>query len=230
MPLTFPLSTATFADLLRPLESTFDLVQPSQVSGTGGGEIISVANAPAYWTGAMTTALPKGAEAHRMRALFDVLRQPARPFLMYLKGKFGPQNDPTGSICAHRSMVIAALETSRLRIGPAAGQPAQRGFPPELQLLPGDMIGFRYGSNPLRYALHRVAPAAAWYGTAGSGLSVWIDVEPPIRPGAVVGAAVALVKAPCKALAVPGSISGGESRYGGGAWSPIQFTWRQTLR
>lgn len=232
MALVFPLPLADFADRLRPLEHTFDLAQPAMTAGDGGGEIFEAANAPAYWNGTMTTALPRGAEGRRMRSLFDVLRQPGKPFLMRLKSSFGPQNDPNGAILAGRNLALAAVEPHRIKIGPASGSPTIKGYPPELRLLPDDMIEILYGSNPLRYGLHKVAPAAAHYGfdPSAPGRSKWVDIVPPLRNGVAVGAAVTLYKPACKALLLKDSVSGGSSRFGGGLWTPITFSWRQTLR
>lgn len=235
MPLVFPLSVSLFANVIRACADAdgqrFVLNEPVMSAGGGEGTIYTAANGSAMWEGTIRTVPARGAAAHRIEALMDALRGAGRSFLMWDMTRDGPENDPAGAVVAGRQLVIAALEASRLKIGAASGQPVIKGFPPELRLLPGDPIGIRYGSNPVRYGYHRVAPAATSYGYDRNrpGRSVWVDVVPPIRPGATVGSAVTLYRPTLKAVPVPGSISGGESMSAGwfAGWS---LDWRQTLR
>lgn len=229
MAIAFPLPLATFADALRIASATFELNEPVMSAKSASGVVFTAANGSAMWRGRIVTTPTRGADGKRVEALMDMLRGAGRSFLMRDRSYIGPQNDPQGSILSGRRLALAAIETSRLRIGPISGAPILQGFPPELRLLPGDMIGFQYGSNPVRYALHRVAPGAASYGHSGGGVSAWIDIVPALRPGVTVGAAVRLVKPVCKAVPVPGTISGGEAEPGQlrGGWT---LEWVQTLR
>jgi hypothetical protein len=62
------------------------------------------------------------------------------------------------------------------------------------------MLGFQYGSNPVRYALHRIVVG----GTAASGgLTPLMEVVPKLRPGAVAGLPVSLIRPACKARLSP---------------------------
>ena len=230
MPLTFPLALETFADVLGVTSATFVLNEPVMSARSAGGTIYTAANGSAMWEGSITTRIAKASDGLRVEALMDALRGAGRSFLWCDPTRAGPQNDPDGAILSHRRLAIAALGESRLKIGPQSGYPAIKGFPPELRLLPGDMIGFEYGSNPVRYALHRVAPAKAKYVHQGAGVTEWIDVLPAIRPGALVGAVASLVRPVCKAVPVPGSIQGGERVADGMLYAGWTLQWRQTLR
>ena len=86
------------------------------------------------------------------------------------------------------------------------------------------MLAFQYGSNPVRHALHRIVVG----GTAsGSGLSPMLEVVPNLRPGAVAGLAVSLVRPTCKARVLP------DPTYGSGRQAlsrGASFDFIQTLR
>jgi len=90
---------------------------------------------------------------------------------------------------------------------------------------PGDCLSFAYGSNPVRYALHQITdPAVA----AGTGTTPVFEVVPPLRPGAAVGAQVALIDPVLKAVIEPGSVR--EGRAVRNKIEGISFGWIQTLR
>lgn len=99
------------------------------------------------------------------------------------------------------------------------------GLPVGYVLTPGDMLAFSYATSPVRFALHRVVVGGA---ADGAGLSPSIEVVPHIRPGAAVGAAVTLVRAPCKVLLMPDSVNFGNR--GRRHTSGISFSFMQTLR
>ena len=99
------------------------------------------------------------------------------------------------------------------------------GLPPGAALSPGDCLSFVYGSNPLRYALHQIVDPAV---TGASGATDVFEVVPPLRPGATLGAQVALADPVLKAVIDPGSVS--EGRALRNKIEGISFGWVQTLR
>lgn len=221
MALIFPLGLLVFADTIRAtFGTTFRLNEPVEMSGSAEGEIFGASNADPMWEGTIVTTATTGPLAARTSSLMNALRAPNRSFMVRDLAYIGPQSDPTGAILANRTLTLAAVGTDRIKIA---------GFPPEIVLLPGDKVSWSYGANPVRYALHEVTAASDSYGYDSGGVSGWIDLAPIIRAGVSVGDSVRLVKPVCKALPFTASISGGESRAGGGneGWS---LDWRQTLR
>ena len=61
------------------------------------------------------------------------------------------------------------------------------------------------------------------------GVTPMIEVVPPLRPGATVGAAVALTHPSCKVQMVPRSFQAGAQR-AGGLIEGVSFQIMQTLR
>lgn len=231
MAFIFPLALGVFADRLPLTAQRFYLNEPVQSDGSADGEVFEASNADARWQGSFTTRLTKGSEGKRLESLMDILRGPNKTFLMRDITYVGPQLDPLGAILAHRDLALADVDTARIKIGPASGAGQSEGFPPELILLPGDMIGWQYGSNPVRYALHRVSAASESYGYDAAGVSGWIDLAPNVRGAPEAGDPVTLVKPVCKAILAKDTIQGGEAGPGGSAplYSGWAAEWRQTF-
>ena len=86
----------------------------------------------------------------------------------------------------------------------------------------GDVIGFQYGSNPVRYAYHRIFQGSVADGSGRTGL---VTVIPAVRPGVSPNAPVTLQQPVVKAVlqtAEYGATSGKLSEGG-------RFEWVQTL-
>jgi len=99
------------------------------------------------------------------------------------------------------------------------------GLPTSAALSPGDCLSFSYGGTPVRYGFHQITdPAVA----AGTGTTPAFEVVPPLRPGAAVGAQVALIDPVLKAVIDPGSVR--EGRAVRNKIEGISFGWIQTLR
>jgi len=143
--------------------------------------------------------------------------QPGATFLCNDPRQIGPASDPTGSILGSRTVTVHSVASNlrELRL---------TGLPSGYVLSAGDMLGFQYGSNPVRYALHRIAVD----GTASSGgLTPFIEIVPNLRPGAVAGLMVSLIRPACKARLMP------EPNYGSGRQAlsrGASFDFIQTLR
>ena len=217
MPLTYPLSYAQFLGALRVAEVTFRLSHPQEHTRLGDGTVISASLGAALWTGTIRLAQANHPRHAQMEALLALMDQPGATFLCHDPRQIGPASDPSGSILGSRTVTIHSVAGNlrELRI---------TGLPSGYALSAGDMLAFQYGSNPVRYALHRIVVG----GTASStGLSPLLEVVPNLRLGAVAGLTVSLVRPACKARLLP------EPTYGSGRQAlsrGASFDFIQTLR
>lgn len=217
--LTFPLVLADFLERLPISEISLDNPEQVEMSGTGGGEIIAVDVGPQLWTGEIKLGRMTLAEAVQAEALIDMVRGVNRSFMVCDMRRPGPAYDPAGAFIATYSPVISDLNADNLRLKIS-------GLPPSYMLTRGDKLGFTYGTDPTRYALHRIASISV---TAdGAGQTDWIELTTHIRSGAAVSAAVSLVKPQCKAKLVPRSSNMGASRRTISQGASFKFI--QTLR
>ncbi|WP_323041581.1 hypothetical protein [Gemmobacter sp.] len=218
MALTFPLSTTQFMDLLPIKEMTFELSEAMETDETGGGEILTADLGARLWQGEIVLGDMTPDEADTALALIDLLRRAGGSFMVHDRARPWPRSDWKGAALATFSPTIYALNAAprELRIA---------GLPVGYVLRPRDALAFSYGSNPTRFALHRLVGSVT---ANASGIVPQTEVVPNIRPGATVGAAVQLIKPACKAVIVPGSYQPGrrKARLTTGA----SFRWQQTLR
>lgn len=219
MALTFPLSLATFADILPVKAYTCDLPEQIQQSRTAGGEQLSADMAERLWTGRVDLGWMLKAEVGRPEVLMQVLKQ-GHPFHMLDGRRKYPLSDPTGSILGGASVTILAL-------GGDARELSLEGLPAGYTLSAGDYLSFEYTSlSVTRQAFHRIVPATVV--ADGSGETALFEVVPAIRPGAVAGAAVTLAKPFCKAVMITGSVSPSTGR--STLYDGLGFDWVQSLR
>lgn len=194
MALTFPLSHAQFFDGITVTECTFRLPSNLKVSRTRGGAIRTAQLGPRLWSGRLVLAPETHAQAARIEARLERLTEPGASFLAYPLPLSGPISDPTGATLAGYDPTLHALQ-------PGGREIRLAGLPPGFELAEGDMIGWTYGSNPTRYALHRLVSDAT---ASAAGITPLFEVVPPVRPGVSIGAAVSLVTPSIKAVLVPG--------------------------
>jgi hypothetical protein len=217
MALSYPLSFDQFLGLLRVEEVTFRLSHPQEHTRLGDGTIISASLGASLWTGSVRLAQANHPRHAQMEALIALMDQPGATFLCHDPRQIGPASDPTGSILGSRTVTIHSVASNmrELRL---------TGLPPGYVLSPGDMLGFQYGSTPVRHALHRNVVG----GTASSsGLTPMLEVVPNLRPGAVSGLTVSLTRPACKARLLP------DPAYGSGRQANSRgasFDFIQTLR
>lgn len=218
MAYAFPLTTAQFMDRLPIQEITFDPAEAMEVSETGGGEILTADLGTRLWKGQIALGDMTPDEAAEVMPLIDILRRGAGSFMVHDVSHPAPRNDPTGSILGVASPVLHSVHANMrdIRLG---------GLPIGYQIRPHDYVAFSYGSNPVRYALHRVAIQRS---AASDGTTGWVEVSPNIRPGFTAGAAVTLMKASCKAIIVPGSFQPGRRK--ATMTAGVSFDFIQTLR
>ena len=216
MALSFPLSTAAFMDLLGIAEITFDAPVQVEANGTAGGEIMVAELGPMLWIGEVKLGTMANSEASVPEVLLDLLRPPGRSFYAYDTRRPAPFADPTGAILGAATPSITVLNSNNRDL-------ALTGLPAGYVLTRGDYLAFTYGASR---ALHRMVTASI--AANGAGTTTQFEVTPRIRPGALVGAAVTLIKASCKAVLVPGSVSKGHSRKL--ITREMSFRFSQTLR
>lgn len=217
MALTYPLSYAQFLGALRVEEVTFRMSHPQEHTRLGDGTVISASLGASLWTGTIRLAQANHPRHAEMEALIGLMDQPGATFLCHDPRYLGPAGDPTGAILGSRTLTIHSVASTmrELRL---------TGLPSGYALSAGDMLGFQYGSNPVRYALHRIVVG----GTASStGLTPMLELVPNLRLGAVAGLTVSLLRPACKARLLP------EPSYGSGRQAlsrGASFDFIQTLR
>lgn len=217
MALTYPLSYAQFLGALRVEEVTFRLSHPQEHTRLGDGTVISASLGASLWIGTIRLAQANHPRHAEMEALLGLMDQPGATFLCNDPRYVGPASDPTGAFLGSRTVTIHSVAGTMRELRLA-------GLPAGYVLSVGDMLGFEYGSNPVRYALHRIVVG----GTATSGgLTPLIEVVPNLRAGATAGLTVSLIRPACKARLLP------EPSYGSGRQGLTRgasFDFIQTLR
>ena len=217
MALVFPLNYPQFLGALRVEEVTFRLSHPQEHTRLGDGTVISASLGASLWTGRIRLAQANHPRHAEMEALIGLMDQPGASFLCHDPRYLGPANDPSGSILGSRTVTIHSVASTMRELRLV-------GLPSGYILSAGDMLAFQYGANPVRYALHRVVVG----GTATSGgLTPLIEVVPNLRPGAVAGLVVSLIRPACKARLLP-EPSYGSSRQALSRGASFDFI--QTLR
>jgi len=216
MALTWPLAVDEFFAGLPIQKISFQLGRAQTQSETGGGEMIRHGMGTRLWRG--TVVLDKETHAYwaAVEARLALLEQPGASLLLWDTRMTGTLKDPGLTILGASSPVIDDLAANNRELDIS-------GLPANYEISRGDLLGFTYGSNPTRYAYHRVVTGDV---ANLSGVARNIEVIPYIRPGAQIGAAVSLGTPVLKAI-IP-SADYGESRatlsQGG------SFDWVQTLR
>ena len=216
--LTFPVSAAQFWTAQRVLDLEWSLSESVEVSTDGNGEVLVAQLGVRLWRASVTIARAPHAVQAQTLAMAALLRHSGASFMAYPTAQQYPAADPTGSILGAATPLLASIAGDNRVIGIS-------GLPSAYQISAGDFLSFSYGSAPIRYALHQVVVGAA---ASGAGLASGIEVTPPVRPGATVGAAIKLVRPEMKAIISPGSASGSVANLvRSEAWS---YSLQQTLR
>lgn len=218
MAISFPLSRDDFLSTLFVQNIQLFIHRQDQMIGLGGGEILKSELAPALWRGAVQLAVMEARPAAAVEALLAMLEVPGRAFEVCSPDLIGPVSDPMGAGLLGFAPTIHAIDEpgSTLRLA---------GLPIGYEITPGDMLSFSYGTNPVRQALHRFVEGDT---ASAIGQTAALTVVPHIRPGALVGATVELVRPWCKGVMIPGSVSYG-SRVNG-ITSGLGFQFQQSLR
>ena len=192
--LSFPLSIDAFFGGLCPLDWTFYLPDTRVSEETRGGEIIDADIGVRLWAGSVQLARSSARDAAALQAAISVLQQAGRSFLVYPRHAAFPRLDPKGLVLGASAPIIHAL--------PSAREIQISGLPSGYVISPGDFLSFAYGASPVRQALHQVVVGAT---ASAGGVTPALEVMPPIRAGAAIGAGVQLARPFCKAKIIPGS-------------------------
>ena len=192
------------------------LSDPQEVNRLADGSVLKASLGAALWQGELSLIPGYHVDQGAIEVRLAKLLRAGQTFLAYDTRYDGPAADPDGSILGVSTPTIHTLDADNRRI-------RIQGCPPGYQLSVGDWIGWTYGSNPVRYALHRIETDAT---ASGAGLTPLFAVEPFIRPGVTVGAAVTLVRPPMKAVITQADYGAGRPLITEGA--SISFI--QTLR
>jgi len=203
------IDTEVFAGL-RVADAAFALNVPVRVNRLGGGQVIPASQGAALWQGRVTLVDGYHRDAAAVEAAIMRLKRPGVTFLAYDTRFLGPEADPSGAILGAATPTIHTITGTALRIA---------GLPGGYIIRRGDLIGWNYGTSPVRYALHRAwSPESV---ASAGGLTPLIEVEPLIRPGAVVGAAVTLVRPLIRAQLLVPSYGAGRPLITAGASLPF---------
>lgn len=216
----FPLSRTQFFDLLPIASGTLDLPENVQVSTTRGGEILRAELGTRLWEAEFRLGPMTPDETASVLPMLNLLRSGAGTFMTSDPTRLFPRLDPNGWLLGSAGPQLASIAANSRDI-------TISGLPAGYVLSHRDMIAFNYASGPVRYALHEVVSNRVTADAAG--LTPLFEVQPPIRPGAAVGAAITLKKPTCKAMIVPGSYQAGSMR-SGLVTEGISFRVKQTLR
>lgn len=215
MPLTFPLPLAGFFDTLPIARVKMRPGQAVSFSETGGGDLISHQLGARLWQGEITLDKDYHAIWAAIEARLSLLQEPGASFLVTDPRLPFPIDDPDGSKLGASVVLVKSVlsDGQALRL---------KGLPVNYRLSQGDLFGFTYAGNPVRYAYHRVVTG----GIAGIGGEVSVDVSPYIRPGAVENDPVTLIRAVCKAKIIEADAGSSRALISDGG----TFRFMQTLR
>ncbi len=216
--LTFPLSLDEFFHLLPASVAKMSPGEALEVAETGGGEILTADIGTALWAGQLDMGPMTHAEAASVAPLLNVLRRAGSSFLVSDPTRPWPRLDPNAAFLGSSTPKIRA-------VGPSMRELSVEGLPAGYPLSRGDLLSFQYGTAPVRHALHELVGSAIADSAGQTGL---IEVNPPLRPGAVAGMALQFLWPRCKARLVPGSAETGTSRHV--ITSEMSLRWTQTLR
>lgn len=215
--LSFPLAASDLYEDLPIKNLLFDLDRNVTFSEPEDGERIPHARGARLWFGELELDISTYAEAAAVSARLNLIKEAGGSFMLYDGRANGPLLDPGGAALAGYSPQIETIHANMQQIDIEQ-------LPPDYTLSTGDYLGFEYGSDPTRHALHQVAGPAREADALGK--ITGLQVVPRIRPGATAGAALTLVQPVCKAHLV-------ESEYGRGGSVISQggtLRWKQTLR
>lgn len=191
MALTFPLSAASFADIMRVRQADFWLDVGQEYSGQGNGVIRGKDLRPALWKANITTRPMSISEAMDYQAMVESLDGSINTFYCY---------NPLRPNAKVGSFVDTSCQINSL--GGDGKSLSLKGLPASQALNRGDLFHFDYTSGVTCRALHRVVESIT---ANGSGVTGTFEVRPAIRTGAAVNNNVRFNKAAALMCLVPGT-------------------------
>lgn len=216
--LNFPTALDTFFASLPIAKATFECPESLEMSESGAGDLLTADIGERLWQGEVTLGKITRDEDADAITLIDALRT-GRSFCVFDVRRPYPRADWLGAVLGASAVTIHALPSNNRQV-------RLTGLPAGYVLRRGDYLGWDYGTNPVRRALHKVVDDTI---TAdGSGTTAAFEVLPNVREGATVGTAVRLTRPWCTAIIVPGSVTTGTAS--ATLTEGARFHWRQTLR
>lgn len=212
--LTFPLSLATFWNVLRLEQVSFNLGEAIQMNQTRGGEIVTAKLGNRLWSGTASLVPSATGAGDAVRALMDLIAQPGASFHAYDPRRIRPQ---AGWGQGANTVTVHSVATDRREITIAGNLLGN-------EIRAGDHLSIIYGVGRLYYG--RVVRGASF--VAGTPVTAQIEVVPVLPIEVTVDDVVRLSFPYLKAVYVPGSFSGGERLAGFDAGYSFRFM--QTLR
>jgi hypothetical protein len=191
MPLSYPLTRAQFFNLLR-IESAAApvLSEPVAELRRADGGLQRAALGEALWQGQVQLVREYHPDAAGNEALLSLLLRPGASFFAGDPRYTGPKADPGGVILGSAAPKLHSVTEARREL-------RLFDLPAGYVLSRGDLLSFAYGSDPTRYALHRIVVGGV---AAGDGITPNLEVVPSVRAGFAVNAAVNLLTPSCKAI------------------------------
>lgn len=216
MALTWPLPLSAFLDTLPIQRVTFQLANSVTHSETGGGEVISHRRGARLWAGKIILDKDYHAVWAAIEARLALLEEPGASLLIKDVRMSGPIADRDHSLLGAAVPKIATLDSNNREM-------TVKGLPAGYVISQGDLLGFTYGTSPIRYAFHRVVTGGI---ANGLGITPDIEVIPFIRPGAQVNAVLTLGDPVLKAKLTNAEYGNSRSIISEGG----SMSWTQTLR
>lgn len=215
MAVEFPLQLWTFSNRLRVEGLTLHCPTPKSTAQTQGGDYLQARLGASLWQGECRLAFEQLQNTRGMRALIDLLLDENASFIFSPKDYFGPAADPLGTALGSAAVRIAGVAANNRDVTLA-------GLPSGYVLSGDDLMSWRYGANPVRFAFHRVVVTAA----PASGGQATVEVWPRVQPGWTTSTDVVLIQPRFKAIM--------QSREAGGSarifHSGMSFNYIQSLR
>jgi hypothetical protein len=212
----YPISVSAFFEGLNVMRASFDLPANQMVTRSAGGDVMRAELGARLWRVQLELSSARHRDAEQIRAKLHLLRQPNASLLIRPKPCYAPAYDPTGSIIASSTVLLASVNANLRDI-------TISGLPAAYAITAGDYLSFTYGTDPVRYGFHQAVSSAT---ANGSGVTGAFEVIPPIRPGYAIGATVRLLRPWMKAVLVEGSTGSA----GRAVTDGISLTLQQTLR
>ena len=194
---SFPMQLAEFWSPLRVASLSLSLPAAAEISRTAGGEIIVAELGARLWTARVTLAPIGIADAAALQVKLRLLQRAGATLFVSPRIGDHPSRDPNGVIAAS-NVTIADLPVGNQTMSLV-------GLPSGYALSAGDYLAFNYG-NPAIQAFHQLVGDAR---ADAAGIVPAFEIVPQLRPGAIVGASVTLVKPAFRALMLPGSLNEG---------------------
>jgi hypothetical protein len=217
MPLSYPLTRAQFFDLLR-IESAVTTLprQPAAELTRPDGGLQRAFRGERLWEGEVQLVREYHPDAAGNEALMSLLLEPGATFLAGDPRYTGPKADPGGVILGSAAPKLHSVTEARREL-------RLFDLPAGYVLSRGDLLSFAYGSDPTRYALHRIVVGGV---TAGDGITPQLEVVPSVRAGFALNAAVNLLTPSCKAIMRQAGMGTAGQIFTAGSG----FEWVQVLR